>query len=338
MRIDDLSHRGDLKPSGERGVHAAIYRARPDVRFVVHTHQAAASAISATPLGEIRVAEPLLGGTVLIADYGLPSTKKLRENVAEALTRTEGHAIIMRNHGAVCFGADPDEVFDSALQLERACAAFIRELHRRDTRMPQTQDETMREDALTALAQPSAGRAVQLTGPACASERTPNGFVLHPAEGDDRAVHLGEIDASLPPEAAVHAAIYARHPRIRSIVPAADADTVTLSRAHIVVRPLLDDFAQIVGTSVQTVSGAPDETADALKKADAVMIAGRGALCCGATREDAEAVRMIVAKNSTAYLWSALAGGVEQLPRLDAHLMRFVYRRKYSKEISRNVA
>ena len=174
------------------------------------------------------------------------------------------------------------------------------------------------------------------------------GFVLHPWQGDASAgdpaatvrVRFGEV-ASLPPqlraEAAVHEAAYLRHPSFGSILPADDADTIALSRANIAARPLLDDFAQLVGTRMKTVFGAAGETADALERSSAVLVAGCGALCCGADRGEAEAVRMIVAKNATAYLWSALVGEVRPISRLDSLLMRVVYQRRYSREISRNV-
>ena len=43
VKISDLSYEGDIKPSSEKGVHAACYRLRSDVNFVIHTHQTMAS-------------------------------------------------------------------------------------------------------------------------------------------------------------------------------------------------------------------------------------------------------------------------------------------------------
>lgn len=45
VRIDDLSYTGNIKPSSEKGIHADAYALRPDVNFVIHTHQLYASAI-----------------------------------------------------------------------------------------------------------------------------------------------------------------------------------------------------------------------------------------------------------------------------------------------------
>ena len=36
VNIDDCSYEGDIKPSSEKGVHAAAYRHHPTVDFVIH--------------------------------------------------------------------------------------------------------------------------------------------------------------------------------------------------------------------------------------------------------------------------------------------------------------
>jgi L-ribulose-5-phosphate 4-epimerase len=39
LKISDCSYEGDIKPSSEKGIHAAVYRYRQDVNFVIHTQQ-----------------------------------------------------------------------------------------------------------------------------------------------------------------------------------------------------------------------------------------------------------------------------------------------------------
>ena len=53
VNIEDCSYEGDIKPSSEKGVHAAAYRHHPTVDFVIHTHQKAATIVSITGM-EIR--------------------------------------------------------------------------------------------------------------------------------------------------------------------------------------------------------------------------------------------------------------------------------------------
>lgn len=115
---------GDLKPSGERGLHTEIYRELPQVQFIIHTHQPYASALS---VGDAPVeipanlAERIGSATLPIADYGLPSTGKLHKAVLATLRETGSRAILMQGHGAVLFGQDANELVDLAKAVETAC-------------------------------------------------------------------------------------------------------------------------------------------------------------------------------------------------------------------------
>ena len=39
VNVEDCSYGGPRKPSSEKGIHAAVYSMRPEVNFVIHTHQ-----------------------------------------------------------------------------------------------------------------------------------------------------------------------------------------------------------------------------------------------------------------------------------------------------------
>ena len=47
VRVSDCSYSGNVKPSSEKGVHAAAYALRSHVGFIIHTHQYYASAVAA---------------------------------------------------------------------------------------------------------------------------------------------------------------------------------------------------------------------------------------------------------------------------------------------------
>ena len=132
VRIRDEKWEGDLKPSSEKGMHARLYRVRPDCDFIIHTHQTNASAISIqgedldlTDMGEKLVTEEerkILGPVVPCAQYGLSSTAKLAKNVAWAAKKNpEAKAILMRHHGVACMGADEQEAMEVARTLELVC-------------------------------------------------------------------------------------------------------------------------------------------------------------------------------------------------------------------------
>lgn len=113
VTIADLSYEGELKPSSEKGVHAAAYELRPEAGFVIHTHQTYASAICAA--GEDTPFAPC-------AAYGLPGTKKLKENTAASIERNpDCKTFLMARHGALCIGTDFEEAFALADELEEKC-------------------------------------------------------------------------------------------------------------------------------------------------------------------------------------------------------------------------
>lgn len=109
---------GPFRPSGERKVHAEVYRRRPEVHAVVHTHQVAASICAAA-----RVSMPASFGEVPCAPYALPGTKKLTQATADALGARP--AALMANHGVLAVGDTLDGTFDIVEQLERECAAHV---------------------------------------------------------------------------------------------------------------------------------------------------------------------------------------------------------------------
>ncbi len=115
-----------LKPSSEFKLHTEIYRSRPEINAVIHTHQMNASTCAAAR----REVPPILddmaqiiGPSVRVADYALPSTKKIVRVTVKALKGR--NAALMANHGAVCIGRDLDEAFVVCQVLEKACKAFI---------------------------------------------------------------------------------------------------------------------------------------------------------------------------------------------------------------------
>ena len=129
VNIADLSYDGDIKPSSEKGIHAEAYKLRPEVNFVIHTHQMLASVISALGFDinsvEATSAE-IVGDNVPLAAYGLPGTGKLRKGVVAAMQRSDSKAVIMAHHGALCMGEDYADAFAVASELEKICESSLR--------------------------------------------------------------------------------------------------------------------------------------------------------------------------------------------------------------------
>ncbi len=119
-------HEGDIKPSSEKDLHCEIYRTRPGIHAVIHTHQMNASTVASAR----REVPPILddmaqiiGPSVRVAPYALPSTRKITKKTVKALRGR--NAAVMANHGAVCVGRDLEEAFVVCQVLEKACKAFI---------------------------------------------------------------------------------------------------------------------------------------------------------------------------------------------------------------------
>lgn len=309
VNICDLSYSGKVKPSSERRIHAAVYEHFPEINFVIHTHQENASSMAASGLKSLRLneASPLLGSEVLCAPYALPGTKALQRRVTDTLLRSEGKAVLMERHGALCIGKCDREAFQVASELERVCGDFI------DKRFSW---------------QTGAGNGDLPAYPK--SRRIASGFSLIDQDGTETEIHFGKNGADDSGEIAAYKAIYARHPEINWIVFESSPELVEFSRLGLSLRPLLDDFAQIVGTSVKSVADEPARIAAALKRSAAVFVQGRGALCCGKTKEDARAVAIVTKKASKAYLVAALLGRPRPINPIEALLMRCIYQRTYS--------
>jgi L-fuculose-phosphate aldolase len=126
VNIKNLAYEGNIKPSSEIKLHAEIYKARPKIKVVIHTHQMNASTVSAAR----REVPPILddmaqiiGPSVRVAEYALPNTKKLVKATLKALKGR--NAALLANHGALCVGRDMEEAFWTCQVLEKACKAFI---------------------------------------------------------------------------------------------------------------------------------------------------------------------------------------------------------------------
>ena len=113
-------------PSSETLLHAGIYRARPDVGAVVHTHSVYASVAAVAGLEVPPVIDEMViavGGSIRVSKYAFPGTQELADNVRDALE--DRGAALIRNHGAVAVGRDLREAVDVSALVERVSQVYV---------------------------------------------------------------------------------------------------------------------------------------------------------------------------------------------------------------------
>lgn len=106
--LDGRPVAGDLKPSREVPFHTEMYKLRPDIRAVVHTHSPAATAHAACgveiPLLTITARHNLK--RVPIVPYGAPGSSDLAAKIREAYRDPNVNTVLLQNHGLISVDAD----------------------------------------------------------------------------------------------------------------------------------------------------------------------------------------------------------------------------------------
>ena len=107
---------GTRERTSEMMLHLTVYNLRPDVRSVLHAHPPVATGYAAAgrSLNLALLPEVVIGlGCVPLAGYGLPGTPELTEPMLPLIPKYD--ALLMGNHGAVCYGED---VFKAFFRME----------------------------------------------------------------------------------------------------------------------------------------------------------------------------------------------------------------------------
>ena len=118
---------GERRPSIEMPLHTAVYRKRPDVNGIVHTHSTYCTAWACRDGGMPCItseAAGLVGGMVRCAPFVPPGTDRLAEVTSEEILQDK--AVLMGNHGVICVDETIDKAFQDAIIVEESAkVAFI---------------------------------------------------------------------------------------------------------------------------------------------------------------------------------------------------------------------
>lgn len=113
------------RPSSEWRMHAAIYRARPDVMAIVHTHSPSATALAAAGRGipAFHYMIALAGGDVRCMPYATFGTAELADSAVRGL---EGRrACLLGNHGVIAIGNTLARAHAVAVEVENLAGEYL---------------------------------------------------------------------------------------------------------------------------------------------------------------------------------------------------------------------
>ncbi len=122
MVIVDLDGRiveGNLKPSSDTASHLYIYRHRPDVGGIVHTHSPYATAFAALgrPIPCVLTAmADEFGGPIPCGGFALIGGEEIGKVVVESIGRSV--ACLLKNHGVFTIGKDAEAAVKAAVMTE----------------------------------------------------------------------------------------------------------------------------------------------------------------------------------------------------------------------------
>ena len=120
---------GAWKPSSEWPFHRAIYRCRPDLGAVLHTHSINATAVACLrrELPAFHYMVAVAGGNhVPCTGYHLFGTEALSSAVAEAFAHR--HACLLANHGLVAGGHTLEHASRVLVEVEALCEIYLKAL------------------------------------------------------------------------------------------------------------------------------------------------------------------------------------------------------------------
>ncbi len=117
--LDGQVVEGKMKYSSDTASHLYIYRNRPDVRGVVHTHSPYATAFAAVgqpiPVYLTAIADEF-GCTIPCGGFALIGSEEIGQEVLRSIG--ESAAVLLKNHGVFTIGETPEAAVKAAVMVE----------------------------------------------------------------------------------------------------------------------------------------------------------------------------------------------------------------------------
>jgi L-fuculose-phosphate aldolase len=323
----DGTMEGMRRPSSELPIHRQIRDLRPELGGIVHAHPVALVAFSlAHEVPNTRLFHQAWGvcGAAGFAPYELPGSEQLGARVAE--TFAQGFdSVILENHGVVTAGTTFQEAFRRFETLEFSAKTIIKArllggsvrflsddqldmVRRSESQLEECEDEAptseeieVRQRLSEFIRRAYRQRLFISTQGSYSARVDDRSFVITPREVDRGTVEVEDLvlvrdgqcaRGSTPSRAAaVHDAIYRRHPGIGAIVNAYPVnatafsvtgiplDTRTIPESYVVIRETVRaPFGVQFGDGRELAEMIGRQTPCVILENDGVMVTGRDVL------------------------------------------------------------
>jgi L-ribulose-5-phosphate 4-epimerase len=135
VTLDGEVVEGTLKPSSDTASHLYIYRHRPDVHGVVHTHSPYATAFAANGMSipvYLTAHADEFGQAIPCAGFALIGGEEIGQQVVETIGTCA--AVLLKNHGVFTVGKSAQRAVKAAVMVEDIARTvhFARQLGRPD--------------------------------------------------------------------------------------------------------------------------------------------------------------------------------------------------------------
>ncbi len=121
VKLDGTIQTRDFIPSKEMPVHLEIYKKRPDIHAIIHSHPLYATTFSATSQlinTKLNTEFRYVLGNIVSTPYAKIGSEELARVVSEAAVKS--NVIILENHGVITIGANLSLAFERLEVLDNA--------------------------------------------------------------------------------------------------------------------------------------------------------------------------------------------------------------------------
>lgn len=350
----DGSRSGLHPPSSEFPFHREIYRARPDIKAIVHAHPGALVAFSiCRQLPDTRVQSHAhaVCGKIALAPYACPGTAELGEKIA-ATFAGGADCVLLENHGVVIGGRDLREAFQRFETFEFVAQTLIKarqlgpvkvlapehlgletmpEFGELPAAAPTNREKELRTDLCRFLHRAYQQRLLISTAGAFSARLSKTEMLVTPRRADRLELEAAGIvrmtrqaceRGRRPSRAALlHALIYERHPEVGAIINAqpAHASAYCMSAAPLSTHTIPESYVVLNEAPkfpfARIVEDAERIAAEvSLDRRPVILIENEGAIVLGRTILEAFDRLEVLEATTEALLLSRPLGPVVPMP------------------------